>query len=116
VRCEFESVVGFRHQHNTVFGRSDIYVVCEMRPLSIEIQADPTEISECQWMPLEQYIEVAQSTSVMNTMIAQVRRGRGYAVLTVPAAFGWQGGRRQRRRPYCAQCFLVVFLDPSSER
>ena len=30
VESDFLGIVGFRHQHNTVFGRSDLYFVCEM--------------------------------------------------------------------------------------
>ena len=32
VRADFQGVVGFRHQHNTVFGVSDLYFVCKMTP------------------------------------------------------------------------------------
>jgi 8-oxo-dGTP pyrophosphatase MutT (NUDIX family) len=30
ITSDFLGIVGFRHQHDTVFGRSDLYFVCEM--------------------------------------------------------------------------------------
>jgi len=56
VKSEFESIVAFRHIHPMLFGNSDIYFVCLLKPLSYELSADPSEISECRWMKLEEYM------------------------------------------------------------
>jgi 8-oxo-dGTP pyrophosphatase MutT (NUDIX family) len=56
VRTRFESVVCFRHQHGYRFGKSDFYFVCRLSPLSTEIQADPEEIADARWMPVDDYL------------------------------------------------------------
>lgn len=56
IRTEFESLVCFRHWHGYRYGRSDIYFVTRLRPLSFEITPDPSEIAECHWMPVDEYL------------------------------------------------------------
>merc|ERR1712048_622514 len=57
IDAEFVRVVSFRHQHNTVFGRSDFYFVVQMHARSLEINMDVSELSECRWMALQEYID-----------------------------------------------------------
>lgn len=56
IDTSFESLVCFRHWHGYRHGKSDIYFVCRLKPLSFEIERDETEISECFWMPVEEYL------------------------------------------------------------
>lgn len=56
VQSEFESVLAFWHRHGLVFGKSDFYFVCLLRPTSKEIDIDPVEVSAAKWMPLEQFL------------------------------------------------------------
>ena len=56
VRTRFESLACFRHWHGYRFGKSDIYFVCRLSPLSLEITAQAEEIEECLWMPVDQYL------------------------------------------------------------
>jgi len=56
VRTRFEAVVCFRHQHGYRFGKSDFYFVCRLSPLSSEITADPNEIADARWMPVDEYL------------------------------------------------------------
>lgn len=56
IQSEFQSVLSLRHTHNaTLFGISDIYVLCMMRPVAgksgREINIDPNEILQAKWMP-----------------------------------------------------------------
>lgn len=56
IQSEFQSVLSLRHTHNaTLFGVSDIYVLCMMRPVAgrsgREINIDPNEILQAKWMP-----------------------------------------------------------------
>jgi len=55
VETEFRSIVAFRHGHNFNFGCSDIYIIVALKPLSSKIKKCNKELSECQWMPLEEY-------------------------------------------------------------
>eukprot|EP00123_Amoebidium_parasiticum_P022135 comp8072_c0_seq2/m.3564 comp8072_c0_seq2/g.3564 ORF comp8072_c0_seq2/g.3564 comp8072_c0_seq2/m.3564 type:complete len:193 (-) comp8072_c0_seq2:787-1365(-) len=61
VKTEFKSVVSLRHCTNfTAYGRSDIYVVCQMKPLTEDIHMDQVEIKDCKWIPLEEYARTAR--------------------------------------------------------
>jgi len=56
IDTEFESLVCFRHWHGYRHGKSDIYFVCRLKPTSFEITADSSEIDECLWMPVQEYL------------------------------------------------------------
>ena len=55
VRARFDALVCFRHWHGYRYGKSDIYFVCRLSPLSKEITIQEEEIAECLWMPVEAY-------------------------------------------------------------
>ncbi len=56
IDTEFVSLVCFRHWHGYRHGKSDIYFVTRLRPLNHEIELDPSEIAECFWMPVDDYL------------------------------------------------------------
>jgi 8-oxo-dGTP pyrophosphatase MutT (NUDIX family) len=56
VRTRFEALVCLRHWHGYRYGKSDIYFVARLAPLSEEILQDQTEIEECRWMPVDEYL------------------------------------------------------------
>jgi 8-oxo-dGTP diphosphatase len=56
IETRFESLVCFRHWHGYRFGKSDIYFVCRLTPLSHNISMQVEEIEECMWMPLEKFL------------------------------------------------------------
>jgi 8-oxo-dGTP pyrophosphatase MutT (NUDIX family) len=68
VRAEFEALVCFRHWHGYRYGKSDIYFVCRLRPLSKAITIQEEEIAECRWMPVEEYLNT-ESVSTFNKRI-----------------------------------------------
>jgi 8-oxo-dGTP pyrophosphatase MutT (NUDIX family) len=55
VRARFEALVCFRHWHGYRYGKSDIYFVCRLAPLSQDVTMQTEEIEECFWMPVEDY-------------------------------------------------------------
>jgi 8-oxo-dGTP pyrophosphatase MutT (NUDIX family) len=55
VQARFEALVCFRHWHGYRYGKSDIYFVCRLAPLSEEVTRQVEEIEECLWMPVEEY-------------------------------------------------------------
>ncbi|MCL4835253.1 MAG: NUDIX domain-containing protein [Caldilineaceae bacterium] len=57
VETKFETLACFRHWHGYRYGKSDIYFVCRLSPLSEEIVMDSHEIEECMWMPVADYLE-----------------------------------------------------------
>ena len=70
IRTRFESVACFRHQHGNLFGKSNIYFVCRLVPLSSEITLDPAEIAEARWMPVDEYLS-SEHIHVFNKHIVQ---------------------------------------------
>ncbi len=55
VQAKFEALVCFRHWHGYRFGKSDIYFVCRLSPLSQDVTMQAEEIEECFWMPVAEY-------------------------------------------------------------
>lgn len=52
----FESMITFRHRHNATFGNSDIYVVVLLKAMSTNIVKCESEIKECKWMNIDEYL------------------------------------------------------------
>jgi 8-oxo-dGTP pyrophosphatase MutT (NUDIX family) len=70
VRASFQSLVCFRHWHGYRYGKSDIYFVCRLSPLSEEVTRQAEEIEECLWMPVEEYF-ASDLVSVFNKRIVR---------------------------------------------
>lgn len=71
IRTEFLSLNCFRHWHEYRFGKSDIYLICRLKPLSHTITIDPNEISEAIWMPIEEFMH-HPDTHPFNRKIVEV--------------------------------------------
>jgi len=56
VMTRFESLACLRHWHGYRFGKSDIYFVCRLSPLSLDISMEVAEIEECLWMPVDEFL------------------------------------------------------------
>jgi ADP-ribose pyrophosphatase YjhB (NUDIX family) len=56
IETEFVGLVGFRHAHNFQFGKSDLFFVCLMKPLTNNIAKQESEIADCDWIDLETYM------------------------------------------------------------
>ena len=56
VQAEFEAIACFRHWHGYRHGKSDIYFVSRLRPLSREITMQADEIQECLWLPVDEFL------------------------------------------------------------
>nr|XP_010919693.1 nudix hydrolase 8 [Elaeis guineensis] len=57
INTEFVEVVAFRHAHHLAFGKSDLFFICMLRPLSSQIKIDELEIQAAKWMPLTEFVE-----------------------------------------------------------
>ncbi len=71
VKTQFRSLVGVRHWHVNRFGKSDLYFVCRLTPLTEEIRPQESEIAECVWMPVEQFLQ-HEEVSVFNRNFAEL--------------------------------------------
>jgi 8-oxo-dGTP pyrophosphatase MutT (NUDIX family) len=70
VSASFESLVCFRHWHGYRYGKSDIYFVCRLAPLSQDLTMQAEEIEELLWMPVEEYF-ASDLVSAFNKRIVQ---------------------------------------------
>jgi 8-oxo-dGTP diphosphatase len=70
VQAKFESLVCFRHWHGYRYGKSDIYFVCRLSPLSEALTMQAEEIEECFWMPIAEYF-ASDLVSVFNKRIVR---------------------------------------------
>jgi 8-oxo-dGTP pyrophosphatase MutT (NUDIX family) len=70
VQTRFEALVCFRHWHGYRYGKSDIYFVCRLSPLSEAVTMQVEEIEECFWMPVQDYL-ASDLVSVFNKRIVQ---------------------------------------------
>lgn len=50
-------MVTFRHTHDTMFGNSDIYVVVLLKATNSVIQKCETEIKDCVWMDIDEFLK-----------------------------------------------------------
>jgi len=71
IQSEFLSLNCFRHWHGYRYGKSDIYFVCSLKPLSSSITIDPGEISEALWMPVDEYLNNPE-THPFNRRIVEI--------------------------------------------
>ncbi|XP_019198486.1 PREDICTED: nudix hydrolase 2-like [Ipomoea nil] len=55
IDTEFVEVLAFRQSHNSFFGKSDLFFVCMLRPLSLTIDKQDSEIEKAQWMGIDEY-------------------------------------------------------------
>ena len=86
VATRFESLVCFRHWHGYRYGKSDIYFVCLLKPLSTRITMQAEEIQECLWMPVEEFLD-SEAISEFNKWI--VRAGLRKPGLVVTSVDGF---------------------------
>ncbi|KAM6585546.1 hypothetical protein CsatB_012548 [Cannabis sativa] len=56
IDTEFVEILSFKQSHKALFGKSEIFFVCILRPKSFDIQIQELEIEAAMWMPLEEYI------------------------------------------------------------
>jgi 8-oxo-dGTP pyrophosphatase MutT (NUDIX family) len=60
IQTKFEALACFRHWHGYRYGKSDIYFVCRLSPLTYDITRQEEEIAECLWMPVDDFLEGPQ--------------------------------------------------------
>lgn len=57
IDAEFVSMVSFRHVHRANFNCSDIYFIVHLRPTSDSITMCKKELTACEWMKLDEYMD-----------------------------------------------------------
>ena len=58
VRTEFVGVVCFRHAHRILFGQSDLFFLCLLKPVDddVKITVQKSELDDCEFRTLEEYM------------------------------------------------------------
>lgn len=83
IRAKFESLVCFRHWHGARFGKSDIYFICRLTPLSEEIIRLEDEIAECLWMPVQEYLDMASVSPFNKSIVRAAMQSRGISTMWI---------------------------------
>jgi ADP-ribose pyrophosphatase YjhB (NUDIX family) len=55
IETDFVGILSFRHLHNSLHGKSDLFFICLMNPKTIKITKEDTEIAACEWIDVEMY-------------------------------------------------------------
>jgi len=97
VKTEFDALVCFRHWHGYRHGKSDIYFVCRLRPLSRDITIQEAEIEECLWMPVEDFLN-SEDISLFNKHI--VKAALDSPGISPAIIEGFQDGTREFFMPW----------------
>lgn len=70
VKTEFVSILGIRQSHTALFGKSDLFFICLLKPKSLDIHAQAAEIAACEWINADVYLN--QKFYLKSPIFAQV--------------------------------------------
>jgi 8-oxo-dGTP diphosphatase len=79
VQTRFDALACFRHWHGYRHGKSDIYFVCRLSPLSREISMQVDEIAECLWMPVDTFLNNADVHAFNKEIVRAALESHGLA-------------------------------------
>jgi ADP-ribose pyrophosphatase YjhB (NUDIX family) len=82
VRTQFVSLLCLGQLHRWQFGKSNIYFVCRLLPLTDEIIVDETEIARAVWLPLDDYLNSAHVGVFNKQVVASTLKITGLKAIT----------------------------------
>ena len=50
-------MIGFRHAHGYLNGKSDIFFLCVLEPLTFDITMQEDELVACEWISVDDYLQ-----------------------------------------------------------
>ncbi|MCK5921812.1 MAG: NUDIX domain-containing protein, partial [Methylococcales bacterium] len=80
IRAEFEGVVGVRHMHRTLYGKSNVSFVCRLKAVSAEITIDPVEIATARWMMPDDFLAHPQAQAFHKGIVRMAQGNAGFGV------------------------------------
>ena len=107
VQAKFEAMACFRHWHGYRYGKSDIYFVGRLRPLSKEITIQADEIQECLWLPVGEFLE-GEDISGFNKQIVRAALETDGVVQSFIEGFGGPDTREYFMPPHLVDGVGVV--------
>jgi len=78
INAVFEHMVCFRHQQQYRFGMPDIYFVCKLSATSTDISKEDSEIDECIWMPIQEYINSSEISDFNRSIVRLATTTNGW--------------------------------------
>ncbi|CAK9294046.1 unnamed protein product [Gordionus sp. m RMFG-2023] len=67
ILTNFQGILSFRHSHTYLFGCSDLYFVCVLKATSANIQKDPGEIAQAEWVQIQKLLSRVETTADQNS-------------------------------------------------
>ncbi|KAM7234191.1 hypothetical protein CapIbe_014349 [Capra ibex] len=66
IKSEFQSLLSIRQQHTHpgAFGKSDMYIICRLKPYSFTINLCQHECLKCEWMNLSDLVKTKNTTPI----------------------------------------------------
>ena len=81
IDATFQSILGFTTRHPFQFGKTNIYMICQLNPTSEAIQVmDTAEIAEAKWISISEYVNDEQNSSFNRQMIKALHSAEGLEV------------------------------------
>ncbi|KAK6493901.1 nucleoside diphosphate-linked moiety X motif 6 [Huso huso] len=96
IQSEFQSLLSIRQQHNHpgAFGKSDMYIICRLKPLSFDINFCRQECLRCEWMDVAELARTNHTTPITSRVAKLLLYGHreGFdkidlAVKEIPAVY-----------------------------
>ena len=84
IETRFRSLVCFRHWHGYRYGKSDIYFVCRLDPVSFDLDCQEEEIEECLWMPVTEFLAAEEVHQFNRRIVRAALSGDGIALEVLP--------------------------------
>ena len=84
IKTDFEALVCFRHWHGYRYGKSDIYFVARLKPLSENITMQEEEIAECLWMPVDEFLGSDKIHLFNKTIVRAAIQSEGVSLVEIP--------------------------------
>nr|GMC77123.1 nudix hydrolase 2-like [Ipomoea batatas]GME11953.1 nudix hydrolase 2-like [Ipomoea batatas] len=107
IDTEFVELLAFRQSHNSFFGKSDLFFVCMLRPLSFTIKKQDSEIKAAQWMSIEEYAAqpFVQEHEIFNSIakICLARKENAYSGFS--ALLNTSGFSKKKSYLYCSSTY-----------
>ncbi|CAN4084525.1 unnamed protein product [Withania somnifera] len=73
IETEFVELLAFRQSHKSFFGKSDLFFICMLKPLSFTIHKQDAEIEEAKWMAIKEYASQPKlNQSELSKIIANI--------------------------------------------
>ena len=88
VSAEFEAIACFRHWHGYRYGKSDIYFVGRLRPMSREITMQADEIQECLWLPVDEFLSRDDISNFNKQIVRAALESEGVVQSFIPGFGG----------------------------